>query len=111
MWPPLCSLRIPTTSSEASPTKGYGTVKTSLERVLPGLVSRLARHMSACVCSLTRVGVMVLVCHESNDIFLEAAKVGGWVDGLLSWFSTSVPCPWASLTYLSASFARQSFDF
>lgn len=26
--------------------------------------------------SLTRVGVMVLVCHESNDIFLEAAKVG-----------------------------------
>lgn len=28
-----------------------------------------------CFCSLTRVGVMVLVCHESNDIFLEAAKV------------------------------------
>ena len=27
--------------------------------------------------SLTRVGVMVLVCHESNDIFLEAAKVRG----------------------------------
>lgn len=45
-----------------------------------------------CLCSLTRVGVMVLVCHEANDIFMEAAKmlryagsnkmdsmlVGGW---------------------------------
>ena len=31
--------------------------------------------LPACPCSLTRVGIMVLVCHESNDIFLEAAKV------------------------------------
>lgn len=31
--------------------------------------------LACSLCSLTRVGVMVLVCHESNDIFLEAAKV------------------------------------
>lgn len=51
--------------------------------------------------NLTRVGVMVLVCHESNDIFLEAAKMaryakheslttGIFVVFMLSWFTTRV---------------------
>ncbi|PSC76914.1 LAG1 longevity assurance-like protein 3 isoform B [Micractinium conductrix] len=51
--------------------------------------------------NLTRVGVMVLVCHESNDIFLEAAKMARYakhetattaifVVFMLSWFTTRV---------------------
>lgn len=51
--------------------------------------------------NLTRVGVMVLVCHEANDIFLEAAKMaryakheslttGIFVSFMLSWFTTRV---------------------
>ncbi|KAL4425801.1 hypothetical protein ABPG75_009817 [Micractinium tetrahymenae] len=51
--------------------------------------------------NLTRVGVMVLVCHESNDIFLEAAKMARYakhetlttaifVIFMLSWFTTRV---------------------
>lgn len=31
--------------------------------------------MFPALCSVTRVGVMVLVCHEANDIFLEWAKM------------------------------------
>ncbi|KAL4859864.1 LAG1 longevity assurance 1 [Chlorella vulgaris] len=51
--------------------------------------------------NLTRVGFMVLVCHESNDIFLEAAKMARYVKHeslttaifvvfMLSWFTTRV---------------------
>ena len=29
-----------------------------------------------CVCSLLQVGSMIILCHEINDIFLEAAKMG-----------------------------------
>jgi hypothetical protein len=52
--------------------------------------------------NLTRAGVMVLVCHEANDIFLEAAKLaryarapewattGAFVAFMLSWFATRI---------------------
>eukprot|EP00887_Chlorella_sp_A99_P004573 scaffold4.g4573.t1 len=48
----------------------------------------LAHHIATIVLigysywlNLTRVGVMVLVCHEANDIFLEASARGGHVGG------------------------------
>ncbi|GAB4823817.1 hypothetical protein N2152v2_010863 [Parachlorella kessleri] len=51
--------------------------------------------------NLTRVGVMVLVCHEANDIFMEAAKMLKYADCkqatermlivfVVSWFATRV---------------------
>lgn len=44
----------------------------------PATATHLAGHDLAC--SLTRVGVMVLICHEMNDIFLEAAKMGRYAE-------------------------------
>ncbi len=50
--------------------------------------------------NITRVGVMVLVCHEANDIFLELAKMARYAEAsetvttgcfiafMLSWFAT-----------------------
>jgi ceramide synthetase len=52
--------------------------------------------------NVTRVGVMVLVCHEANGIFLEAAKMARYakvseaistalfVTYMLSWFATGI---------------------
>lgn len=52
--------------------------------------------------NVTRVGVMVLACHEANDIFLEAAKMaryakasnafttGLFVVFMISWFATRI---------------------
>ena len=52
--------------------------------------------------NVTRVGVMVLVCHEANDIFLELAKMaryaqasepvttGCFVAFMVSWFATRI---------------------
>ena len=52
--------------------------------------------------NLTRVGVMVLVCHEMNDIFMEAAKMSRYAKApewkttslfvifMLSWFVTRI---------------------
>lgn len=51
--------------------------------------------------NLTRVGIMVLVCHEANDIFLEAAKMGRYIEAqrltdlalgtfVTTWFVTRV---------------------
>ena len=48
-------------------------------------------------CSLTRVGVMVLVCHESNDIFLEAAKVWGGAWGVVEMLGRE-HCRWLTGT-------------
>jgi hypothetical protein len=52
--------------------------------------------------NITRVGVMVLVCHEANDIFLELAKMARYAEAsetvttgcfilfMLSWFATRI---------------------
>lgn len=68
----------------------------------------LAHHIATIVLigysywlNLTRVGVMVLVCHEANDIFLEAAKMARYADNeaastgffvafLVTWIATRV---------------------
>ena len=52
--------------------------------------------------NVTRVGVMVLICHEANDIFLEAAKMARYAQSseavttsffvlfMVSWFATRI---------------------
>ncbi len=82
MWQPLCSLPTHITSSEPVLVPCLHHLLAVCVHLRMPLAVAAIRHQShdthtslICLCSLTRVGVMVLVCHESNDIFLEAAKV------------------------------------
>jgi hypothetical protein len=94
-WPPLCSSDTPTTSSE-QPARGKwpapwasaggGRLAGAAQpapRAVQITAPTCAADLSPCslpLCSLTRVGAMVLLCHEANDIFMELAKMARYAD-------------------------------